>query len=205
MDRKRWGHNTRENDPRSGRDKILRAARSCYQHKGIAGTTLDDVAREAGITRRTVYRYFPNKQAIIQAVVDEQAQSFLSRVREEVEDASLDFPSQLQRYIVYLVEFGRQAPGYQLLLGNRNAAQSSSYYLGSEDNYRLLKSLVRDSFLEARASGVIRAELDLDALLAWVGRIVFSYIQVPTDPQTLESQVAEFVIPALLPQEARGC
>ncbi len=204
MDRKRWGQNTRENDPRSGRDKILKAARSCYRRQGIAGTTLDDVAREAGITRRTVYRYFRNKQAIIQAVVDEQAQSFLSRVREEVEDASLDFPRQLQRYIVYLVEFGRQAPGYQLLLGRQNAAESSRYYLGSEENYRKLKSLVRDPFLEAKASGVIRAELDLDALLAWVGRIVFSYIQVPTDPRTLESQVAEFVIPALLPREAAG-
>jgi AcrR family transcriptional regulator len=196
----RWGTNARENDPNSGRDRILRAARACYARQGISGTTLDDIAREASITRRTVYRYFDNKQAIIQAVVDGQALDFLGQMRNRAEDPSLDFPAQLQRYIVYLVQNGQQAPGYQLLLGKKNVAVTGQYYLTSRETYKLLASLLREPFQQAQDNGEIRRDLDFDNLLGWVGRIVFSYIQVPATGKILENQIAEFVIPAILPQ-----
>jgi AcrR family transcriptional regulator len=41
---------------------------------GVAKTTLDDVAREAGCARATVYRYFPGKQQLVNAVVAREAQ-----------------------------------------------------------------------------------------------------------------------------------
>ena len=204
MERRRWGKNTREDDPGTGRDKILRAARACYSKQGMDRATLDDIAHEAGISRRTVYRYFNSKQAVIQAVVDEQALDFLRSVRHEIEDASLDFPSQLQRYIVYLVEYGLQDPGYQLLMGKKNFAVAGHYYLASKETYKLLDSLVREPFVEAVRNGEVRDDLDFDGLMAWIGRIVFSYTQIPATAEVLEMQIANFVIPALLPRGRPG-
>lgn len=196
----RWGINARETNPESGRGRILDAAKHCYASQGIAGTTLDDIALEANITRRTVYRYFDNKQAIIQAVVDEQALDFLQHMKTEVEDSSLDFPNQLQRYIVFLVEHGQQAPGYQLLLGKKNIAVTGQYYLASKETYKLLGGLIRKPFQQALERKEIRRDLDFDELMAWIGRVVFSYIQVPVIGEALEKQVADFVIPSILPR-----
>lgn len=193
----RWGNNAREDDSQSGRSRILLAAKRCYARQGIAATTLDEIAGEAKITRRTIYRYFHNKKAIIQAVVDEQARDFLCRMRDEIHDPALDFSTQLQHYIVYLVEYGQQAPGYQLLLGSDNVDASTGFYLASSDNYKLLESLIRQPFEDAQARGAIRSDISYAQLMAWIGRVVFSYIQVPASTPVLVAQIRDFVIPAL--------
>lgn len=50
---------------------IMQAARKLYETKGVAATTVKDIAAEAGITRELVYYYFANKKAITEAVLDD--------------------------------------------------------------------------------------------------------------------------------------
>ena len=50
--------------------QILDAARRCLLMYGSAKMSLDDVARVASVSRRTVYKYFRNRDALISAVVD---------------------------------------------------------------------------------------------------------------------------------------
>ena len=49
--------------------RILDAAMVCLGRHGVAKTTLDDIAREASCSRATVYRYFPNRAAVVEAAV----------------------------------------------------------------------------------------------------------------------------------------
>jgi AcrR family transcriptional regulator len=49
--------------------RILDAALSLYLEFGLRRTTMDDVARQAGIGRVTVYRHYADKNALFQAVV----------------------------------------------------------------------------------------------------------------------------------------
>jgi AcrR family transcriptional regulator len=198
LQQQRWGSNARQDDSSSGRDKILEAARYCYGKQGIAGTTLDDIAKRAKITRRTVYRYFDNKKAIIQAVVDEQALRILLQMQLELPDPNLCFADQLQVYIIYLVKNGQLAPGYQVLLGTENVGSSRQYFLSSEETYSVLNTLIEEPFLAAQLGGEIRGDLGYEELVSWLGRVIFSYIEMPVDEQILERQLARFVIPALL-------
>lgn len=50
---------------------IMQAARKLYETRGVAATTVKDIAAEAGITRELVYYYFANKKAITEAVLDD--------------------------------------------------------------------------------------------------------------------------------------
>lgn len=50
------------------REAILRAARAVFARKGFHGTTIADIAEEAGIALGTVYLYFPSKNAIFAAL-----------------------------------------------------------------------------------------------------------------------------------------
>ncbi|MFZ0665439.1 MAG: TetR/AcrR family transcriptional regulator [Acidimicrobiales bacterium] len=76
-------------DPRtSQRVRIADAAASCVARTGVAKTTLDDVAREAGCSRATVYRTFPGgKEEVIAAVVDTEVARFFSSVAVEMGSA----------------------------------------------------------------------------------------------------------------------
>ncbi len=53
--------------------RVLDATLTCFARVGVAKTTLDDVAREAGCSRATVYRSFPGKQPLLNAVIEREA------------------------------------------------------------------------------------------------------------------------------------
>jgi AcrR family transcriptional regulator len=60
----RW---RRRKEARPG--EILSAALSCFAEHGFAATRLEDVAQRAGVTKGTLYLYFPNKEELFKAVV----------------------------------------------------------------------------------------------------------------------------------------
>jgi AcrR family transcriptional regulator len=65
--------------------EILDAALTEFYASGFSATKIDDVARRAGVTVGTVYRYFPSKEALFHAVVERQLDSSWSRGREIAE------------------------------------------------------------------------------------------------------------------------
>jgi AcrR family transcriptional regulator len=74
-------------DARRNRERILVAARgACAQHG--ANVQMDDVAREAGVGVGTVYRHFPTKDALIEALVAEKLRVTTENIRAalEIED-----------------------------------------------------------------------------------------------------------------------
>jgi AcrR family transcriptional regulator len=60
----RW---RRRKDARPG--EIVAASLACFAERGYAATRLEDVARRAGVTKGTLYLYFPNKAELFKAVV----------------------------------------------------------------------------------------------------------------------------------------
>ena len=66
--------------PLETEDRLMRAALTCIARVGVRKTTLDEVAREAGCARATLYRYYPGKDAVLAAVVDREARCMASRV-----------------------------------------------------------------------------------------------------------------------------
>src|SRR5919108_4169962 len=66
------------------RAKILDAAFVSVARLGAKRTTMADVSREAGLSRQTVYRYFPNKHELFGALVLREEQRLVTRVRAAV-------------------------------------------------------------------------------------------------------------------------
>lgn len=61
------------------RERILAATITCLARFGVAKTTLDDVAQEAGCARATIYRYFAGKRALVLAAADAEAERIVAR------------------------------------------------------------------------------------------------------------------------------
>lgn len=54
------------------RRQIIQEAIRCFADKGFRGTTVRDLASRVGITEAALYRYFPSKEALYQAIIDEK-------------------------------------------------------------------------------------------------------------------------------------
>jgi AcrR family transcriptional regulator len=76
-------------DARRNRERILVAARELFA-AGPAEVQMDDLARRAGVGVGTVYRHFPDKEALMGELVRERFELFNARLREAVADADCD-------------------------------------------------------------------------------------------------------------------
>jgi AcrR family transcriptional regulator len=73
----------------SQEERILDAALVCIARWGLAKTSLDDVAREAGVSRATVYRAFPGgKDALAEAVARSEMTRFFAAVEGRLAEAA---------------------------------------------------------------------------------------------------------------------
>src|SRR2546428_9004433 len=62
-------------------DRILNAALAAIRDFGLTRITVEDVAQRAGLSRQTVYRYFPSKDHLIVALVSREEERILDGVR----------------------------------------------------------------------------------------------------------------------------
>jgi len=67
-------------DARRNRDKVLRAAREAFAASGY-GVPLDEIAARAGVGPGTVYRHFPAKEVLFQAVITARVEDLIDDAR----------------------------------------------------------------------------------------------------------------------------
>jgi AcrR family transcriptional regulator len=74
-------------DARRNRERILKAARAVFADHGI-DAQIDDVAKRAKVGVGTVYRHFPTKEALVEALVRERFEEIARYAEEALENAS---------------------------------------------------------------------------------------------------------------------
>jgi AcrR family transcriptional regulator len=83
----------------SRRGEILEVAAKIFNEKGYQSATLEDVGDHFGFTRAALYYYFKNKQAILDAIVDDASETLLVSLR-AILDAELPPAECLRRIVV---------------------------------------------------------------------------------------------------------
>jgi AcrR family transcriptional regulator len=70
------------------RARIVEEAAALIHERGVAGTFLEDVKAAAGVSGSQLYHYFPDKDELVQAVIDYQADAIVSRNRRALSSAN---------------------------------------------------------------------------------------------------------------------
>ncbi len=110
------------------RQSILAAAQGLFAGAGLHGAPVDDIARAAGISPAILYRHFPSKEALYNAVLERiscQRESYI----QAIVDSSSEFPDVLRLMTAAYVDSVAAEPDYlrmemhSVLEGNRATAQ----------------------------------------------------------------------------------
>ena len=183
--------------------RVLVATIACIGRWGLAKTTLDDIAREAGLSRATVYRLFPGgKDPVVRAAVAAEVEAVSEELaartagRDTVEDVLVEM-------ITYATDVLRNHPALQYLLTHEPDQVLPHLAFGSLDVLLAAATAVAAPLLERYVGAG-----DADRAAEWVARLVLSYALSPSDWFDLANEddarrfAATFVLPGLLSRKA---
>ena len=95
-------HQPSRKDARTNRERILTAAREAFAEGGES-TALEEIARRAGVGIGTLYRHFPNRQALLEALyVDEVEEVCRSAAQHDGDDPWEALNGWFERFIGYI-------------------------------------------------------------------------------------------------------
>lgn len=199
----RWGNKSRVDNDRDARERLLDAAEACLSRYGFAKTTVEDVAREARVSRSTFYRYFESRRDVVVAIfLREIAQIWdraFSLIREQAGKTS--FAMTTVDVILYAMEAVREGKYIPFLLNEEETSFTANAVTASPEFYAAAREAMGPMFEEAKAKGDVPASIGLDDYLEWHSRILFSLLMTegPTKRNREETrQLLEmFVVPAL--------
>jgi AcrR family transcriptional regulator len=150
-------------DAQRNRERILEVAKQAFTRSG-ADTSLDDIAKQAGVGPGTLYRHFPTREELLKAVYRNELENLA--IAEEKFAETMPPVEALRAWLLLFVDTvaAKQiiAPALNRLVGDHKKVFEASYAQMHEAIRRLVKRAVK--------SGDIRKDLDpMDLLRALVG------------------------------------
>ena len=91
---------------RKGRkfDQVINGARNIFLSQGFEGASVDVIARQAGVSKATLYSYFPDKQALFMAVLNQEC-DLQRRAQMDIEFLQRDVRDALHHLAYSMLEF----------------------------------------------------------------------------------------------------
>ncbi len=83
------------------RQRILEAGRGLFFKHGISKVTMDEIAAQLGISKKTLYKHFPGKEELLEAATRSHLEEIDARLRDIYTDASTDILEKLKRMTAF--------------------------------------------------------------------------------------------------------
>ena len=175
------------------RTRIVEAAVACVKRLGLQKVTLNDIAKEAGVTRPTVYKYFKNKDEAVQFALLQSAYAFSQALLEHVNK----FTSPAERVLEAMMFALKKLPDepYLALIAdvgltqviNENALMTKE---GKEIRIQLFANILKNPVLKKD---------QLDEISEFCTRLLLSLLSVKSQNQRSDKNMRGFLQRRLLP------
>ncbi|HEY1827415.1 MAG TPA: TetR/AcrR family transcriptional regulator [Acidimicrobiales bacterium] len=157
------------------RERILQATYDCVGRWGLAKTTIDDAAKEAGVSRATIYRYFPGgRDELIGAVVRWEFFRFFLRLYEEVHDVET-LEEVMERALTFAHNAILEHEVLQRILVTEPEILLPHMTVSANRTHELVSSFLKP-YLQRHG---VPDGTDLERAADFLARMVLSYISSP--------------------------
>ncbi|MFE3543560.1 TetR/AcrR family transcriptional regulator [Nocardia sp. NPDC059177] len=168
-------------------ERILDAAAELFAEQGVTAVGMGDIAKAAGCSRATLYRYFDNRHAVRVAFVHRETRRIVARLDEQVREIA----DPAERIIAAMLGAVGQVRADPLLIAwfRGDAGPAGSISQDSD----VIESLAASMFADTDLSDPERSRLS-----RWLTRVIVSLLTTPGRDATDERlMLEEFVAPVL--------
>jgi AcrR family transcriptional regulator len=191
----------------AGRQRIVEAAREHFFSHGFRSVSMDDLAEELAISKKTLYAHFPSKIALLEAVLADKFADVEAKLEGITLEYPHDFPAALRELLAstqgeldeikppFVRDMRQKAPQVFKIVERRRA--------------ELIQRFFGKLFAEGQRTGMVRkdlpAELMIEILLAAVQAIVnpAKVEELGLTPKTGFASVVKVVLEGVLTRQGR--
>ncbi|WP_067825055.1 TetR/AcrR family transcriptional regulator [Actinomadura kijaniata] len=194
----------RVDDADETRARILDAAYEQFCRMGIQRSTMEDVARRAGVSRITVYRRFATKDTLVEQVVRREFRRYFDRFLVEIRQAE----TAADRVVLGFVSSLRAIRGNPLIGGLIATEPDLLVASMVNDGGRTLatvRQFVAGQLRREQRAGHVSGDLDIDHVAEMMVRVSGSFLAIPShlvdldDDGQLTALARRFLVPMLEP------
>lgn len=188
-------------DSEAAQAHFLDAAEACFERYGVVKTTMEDIAKMAGVSRPTVYRHFSDRDSLILAVIMRRARSLIGKAQAFIRRQER-FEDRLVEGLLFLVKTGRRDPFVRILVSPEHLDMAQQILGATDAVVDLTQDMWEPILVEAAARGELNAELDFRDIAVWlthVELILVGRFDVATDDDEIRRMLRTFLAPAFLP------
>ena len=175
------------------RQKIIDAALVCLDRWGLEKTSLHDIAREAGVTRPTVYSYFANRDEVVQAAMIHGGQGFGLKLLEHINQFSKN-RERLLEGVLFAYKNMPKEPYLKLVKDAGLANMINEQAITSPEGRAICRMLFQEILQHDP-----KYQKDLDEITEVTTRFLLSVLLVEGAVKRNDKQMRDFLERRLLP------
>lgn len=198
---------TRSDTPETtsrSQQRVLEATLRCIERMGVDQMTMEDVAAEAGVVRKTVYLAYGNRQALLDAALLSKVGGNVAKLRRYVEGFDT-LGEALLKGCTRHADLIRKDPVFFALLQWAQVSLLGNYLLGPKTlAIRMTLDIWQGVLQRARERGELRTDVSDTDIANWLLNVTsFLLTRDDLSARAKSDLLAKFLLPALLTPGAR--
>ncbi|SEF24479.1 DNA-binding transcriptional regulator, AcrR family [Amycolatopsis pretoriensis] len=187
------------------RARVLDGAFEQFCRMGIQRSTMEDVARRAGVSRITVYRRFATKELLVQQVVQREFRRYFDRFLIDIRAAETVADRLVVGFVSSLRAF-RSNPLIGGLMEVESNLLVSALTGDGGGTLAVVRQFVAGQLREEQRAGHVSGDLDTDLVAEMMVRVSASFLTIPSalvdldDDKQLADVARRFLVPMLRSQ-----
>ena len=188
------------------REQILETGKELFWKFGFKRVTIEEICKEAGVSKMTYYKYFSNKMDLVKSLLDQVLQVSMKKYRKIVE-SDLPYPEK----VVKMVELKREQTHTMSSEFFRDYVQSGDpemiAYL-EEKSAESFKMFL-DDLNKAQAHGDIRSDVKVEFIMHVMNYLIEmaqdeALLNMYDEPQDLVMEITRFLFYGILNREVHN-
>ncbi|HUI29650.1 MAG TPA: TetR/AcrR family transcriptional regulator [Candidatus Acidoferrales bacterium] len=187
------------------RERIIAKAEEMFLEHGYSRVTMEEIASSLGMSKKTLYKFFPNKEAILRELVSQRQCEFTERIDEIWQQADIDFVGKLRKTLDFFAERTSRVNRFHDLQKQIPDLWKEICAFKNEKGTEKIRQLLSIGF----ESGIIRNDLGRDIIILLYTNAVESMMnpellsELPySGPQIFEA-ISKIVFEGILSEEGR--
>jgi AcrR family transcriptional regulator len=156
--------------------QILNVAAKCFKRFGVRRTRLEDIAKEAGVSRPLLYKIYGSRQVLMEILIAREVEEIINDQATYIASYS-SFAEAIVEGSVRGIERSRKAKLLSDLMANNTALQMPDLVLDDSKPFKAIAMRIWQPVFEmGRASGEVSAALTNDDLFEWLMSVHYMFL-----------------------------